>query len=91
MKKEQKIYKIGYAIGMARTPMGYIRKETMIFTLTDDSKKNKKTIDEFAKKHGCNIVEVWYRFDNDWDKVIPYKIYNYLPTLNEETFAKIKG
>ena len=91
MKKENKPCKIAYAIGMARTPIGYIRKETMIFSLTDDSKSTKKLIDKFAKEHDCNIVEVWYRIDNDWDKVIPYKIYNYLPTIDGDKLDKIKG
>ena len=91
MRKENKPIKIGYAIGMARTALGYIRKETMIFSLTDDSKTTKKIVDDFAKEHGCNIVEVWYRVDTEWDKVILYKIYNYLRTIDGNTLDKIKG
>jgi TusA-related sulfurtransferase len=79
------------AIGMVRTALGYVKKETLIFILTDDSKATKKLVDEFAKEHGCNIVEVWYRNDNEWDKVIPYKIYNYLPTIDGDKLRKLIG
>lgn len=81
--------RLAYAIGMARTAIGYIRKETLYFALTDDNARNKQIIDEFAKKHKCNIVEVWYRNDNEWGTIIPYKIYSYLHNIDEETFDKI--
>lgn len=83
--------KCAYAFGMVRTALGYVKKETLIFTLTDDSEANKKLIDEFAKKHGFAIVEVWYRNDNEWDKVIPYNIYNYLPTIDGDKLDVLKG
>jgi hypothetical protein len=83
--------KFAYAIGMVRTALGYVRKETLIFTLTDDSKATKKLVDEFAAEYGCAIVEVWYRNDNEWDKVIPYKIYSYLPTIDGDKLDKLKG
>jgi ribosomal protein L10 len=83
--------KCATAIGMVRTALGYVRKETLIFTLTDDSKATKKLVDEFAKKHSLHIVEVWYRNDNEWDKVIPYKVYSYLPTVDGDKLNKLKG
>ena len=91
MKKETKPVKIAYAIGMARTALGYIRKEAMIFSLTDDSKATKKLVDKFAKDHDLTIVEVWYRNDNEWDTVIPYKIYSYLPTIDGDKLRKLIG
>jgi hypothetical protein len=81
--------KCARAFGMVRTKLGYITKEELLFTLSDDSKKNDETIAEFAKKHGCVMVEVWYRNDNDWDKVIPYKIYNYHHTIDGDTLGRI--
>lgn len=81
--------KCARAFGMVRTKLGYVTKEEMIFTLSDDSKKNDKTIAEFAKKHGCVMVEVWYRNDNDWDNVIPYKVYSYHNNINGETLNRL--
>ncbi len=93
MKKQntpaKKPVKIAYAFGMVRTALGYIRKETMVFTLSDDSKANKKLLDKFAKEQGCNLVEVWYRLDTEWDKVIPYKVYTYHLPTDDATFAKL--
>lgn len=81
--------KCARAFGMVRTKLGYITKEELTFTLSDDSAKNKQTIDEFAKKHGCIMVEVWYRNDNDWDNVKFYKFFNYHDTINGDTLEKI--
>lgn len=81
--------KCARAFGMVRTKLGYITKEELTFTLSDDSAKNKQTIDEFAKKHGCIMVEVWYRNDNEWDTVIPYKIYDYRTKIDGDTLERI--
>ena len=77
------------AFGMYRSAMGYITKETLAFVLTDDTRKNKKIIDDFAKKNNLTLVEVWYRWDNDWDKVMHYKTYTYLPTITGEQLDKL--
>lgn len=81
--------KTAVAFGMVRTALGYITKEQMYFVLTDDNKRNKKTVDDFAKRNGCTLVEVWYRNDNAWDKVIPYKAYSYHHTIGGDTFEKL--
>lgn len=80
--------KCATAFGMVRTALGYITKEKLIFSLSDDSARNKKTVDDFAKKYGCHLVEVWYRNDNEWGTLIPYKTYTYLHNIDGETFEK---
>lgn len=82
--------KIAYGFGMVRTAMGYITKETLIFTLTDDAKKNKKVVDAFAKEYNLALVEVWYRWDNAWDTVKLHKVYTYHPDVNGATFEKMR-
>ena len=91
MKKERKPIKMAWAFGMVRTALGYIRKEELIFTLSDDTKANKKTIDAFAKKYGLDLVEVWFRYDDAWDNVMHYKTYTYLPNITGEQLDKMKG
>lgn len=80
--------KCATAFGMVRTALGYITKGTLVFVLSEDNAKNKKEIDEFAKKYGCHLVEVWYRNDNEWGTLIPYKTYTYLHNIDGETFEK---
>lgn len=89
-RKEWKPVRLAWAFGMIRTAAGYITKESLVFTLSDDTRKNKKTIDDFAKKNNLAMVEVWYRYDNEWDKVIHYKTYTYLPTITGEQLDKMK-
>jgi len=77
--KETKSVKMAFAFGMARTKLGYYTKEELVFSLSDDESKNEEKVSEFAKKHECRIVEVWYREDTAWDKVKFHKLYNFLP------------
>ena len=81
--------KLARACGMVRTKLGYVTKEELIFILSDDKAKNDKTICDFAKRHGCIMVEVWYRNDNEWDTVIPYKIYDYRSNIDGDTLERI--
>lgn len=90
MKKEFKAAKLAFAFGMVRTACGYMRKEEFVFALSDDAKKNKKTIDKFAKEYGLHLVEVWYRYSDAWDNVIHYKTYTYLPNITSEQLDKMK-
>ena len=82
--------KLAHAFGMIRTAAGYITKEELVFALSDDAKKNKKIVDDFAKKYNLAIVEVWYRYDTDWDNVKLHKVYTYLPDINSETLDKMR-
>lgn len=84
-----KPFKLGKAFGMVRTKLGYITKEQLSFVISDDNARTKQTIDDFAKKYGCSIVEVWYNNDNDFDKFIYYKTFTYFPTLDSDTFKKL--
>lgn len=88
-KKEQRVVKCAQAFGMARTKLGYIVKEQLSFVLSDDEERNVRTVTDFAKEYGCNIVEVWYREDNNWGEVKFYKTYNFYSTLAAETFEKL--
>ncbi len=81
--------RIAYAFGMVRTALGYVTKEELSFVLSDDNKRNKKAVDDFAKEHGCIMVEVWYRNDNEWDKVMPYKTYTYFNTIDSDTLKRL--
>ena len=90
MKKQKSPVKLAHAFGMVRTPLGYLKKEELAFTLSDDSKQNKKIIDTFAKENNLTLVEVWYRSTDEWDKVIPYKVYNYNPIITGEILDKLR-
>ena len=89
-KKEKSPVKLAHAFGMVRSPLGYIKKEELVFTLTDDSRKTKKLIDDFAKKNNLTLVEVWYRITDEWGKVIPYKVYSYNPIITGEILDEMR-
>ena len=87
---KNKVIKMGYAFAMVRTGIGYLKKECLIFCITDDAKKTKKTIDDFAKRQGAALVEVWYREDNNWGEIKPYKTYSYIKqTIDEDKLRQL--
>lgn len=63
------------AIGMARAGVGFVAKEELGFVLSENSRENKKIIERFAAKHGCDLVEVWKRKEDKWDELELYKVY----------------
>lgn len=89
VKKEQKVAKFATAFGMARTKLGYIVKEQTMFILSDDEEINLAAVTAFAKQNKCNIVEVWFREDNNWGEIKFYKTYNFYSTITSETFDKL--
>ena len=76
--------RMGYAFGMARVKGGFYTKEEMIFSLSEDEAVNEQKVKEFAEKHKCELVEVWYRKDIEWDKIQFYKFYNFAPAQIDE-------
>lgn len=89
MKKHTPV-RLAHGFGMVRTAAGYITKEELVFALSDDAKKNKKIVDDFAKKYNLTLVEVWYRWDNEWDTVKLHKIYHYHPAIDGATLDKMR-
>ena len=87
--KEAKALKFGMAFGMARAKLGYIVKEQLTFVITDDEERNRQIVADFAKQHKCNIVEVWFRTDDNWNEFTFYKMYNFYSTLPTETIDKL--
>ena len=83
------------AFGMVRTPMGYITKEKLVFIITEDKKKTKKTLDNFAKEHNLDMIEVWYRLDDAWQETKFYGRYDYFKAkkmvFSEKEYKRLFG
>ena len=74
------------AFAMRRCKLGLIVEEQLVFSLKEDEQKNYDVVKEFAERQKCDVVEVWYREDDNWDECKHYKTYAFYPTLNGAKF-----